>query len=70
MYYVYHELNDIFHYKKIFILFLQSDSGGPLIVNGKLVGLVSWSKGCSLTDFPTVYTRVPSHVNWIRKHAV
>lgn len=49
---------------------LQADSGGPLIVNEKLVGLVSWAKGCSLTDYPTVYTRVPSYIDWIENNAV
>ncbi|KAL0111980.1 hypothetical protein PUN28_013305 [Cardiocondyla obscurior] len=48
----------------------KGDSGGPLIVNGKLVGLVSWAKACSLTDYPTVYTRVPSYINWIKENAV
>ncbi|KAK9300704.1 hypothetical protein QLX08_006729 [Tetragonisca angustula] len=48
----------------------NGDSGGPLTVNGKLVGLVSWAMGCALTDYPTVYTRVSSHLNWIKAHAV
>ncbi|XP_043515642.1 chymotrypsin-2-like [Frieseomelitta varia] len=48
----------------------NGDSGGPLTVNGKLVGLVSWAMGCALTDYPTVYTRVSSHLNWIKDHAV
>lgn len=55
--------------KKRYLL-LQGDSGGPLIVDGKLVGLVSWAKACSLTDYPTVYTRVPSYINWIKENAV
>ncbi|CAD1468906.1 unnamed protein product, partial [Heterotrigona itama] len=48
----------------------NGDSGGPLTVKGKLVGLVSWAMGCALTDYPTVYTRVSSHLNWIKEHAV
>ncbi|XP_029163066.1 mite allergen Der p 3-like [Nylanderia fulva] len=48
----------------------KGDSGGPLIANEKLVGLVSWAKGCSLTDYPTVYTRIPSYIDWIEKNAV
>ncbi|KAL6257051.1 hypothetical protein P5V15_011986 [Pogonomyrmex californicus] len=48
----------------------NGDSGGPLIVNGKLVGLVSWAKSCADTDYPTVFTRVPSYVNWIKENAV
>nr|KAF7423743.1 hypothetical protein H0235_009026 [Vespula pensylvanica] len=46
----------------------HDDSGGPLTVNGKLVGLVSWAKACALTDYPTVYTRVSEFKNWIRTH--
>ncbi|KAL6435846.1 hypothetical protein ACFW04_005604 [Cataglyphis niger] len=49
---------------------LWGDSGGPLTVDGKLVGLVSWSYRCSDTVYPSVYTRVPSYVNWIEKYAV
>ncbi|XP_070161271.1 chymotrypsin-2-like [Polyergus mexicanus] len=48
----------------------KGDSGGPLIVNGKLVGVVSWAKACSLTDYPTVFTRIPSYIDWIEKNAV
>ncbi|GAB1865438.1 Trypsin-7 [Camponotus japonicus] len=48
----------------------KGDSGGPLTVDGKLVGLVSWSYRCSDMIYPSVYTRVPSYVNWIRKYAV
>lgn len=57
-------------FTKFFFLFIQGDSGGPLTVNGKLVGLVSWAMGCALTDYPTVYTRVASHLNWIKAKAV
>ncbi|XP_078052115.1 transmembrane protease serine 9-like [Augochlora pura] len=47
----------------------NGDSGGPLTVKGKIVGLVSWAMGCALTDYPTVYTRVASHLDWIKKNA-
>lgn len=61
----------ILPYRESSLIFLsQGDSGGPLIVNKKLVGLVSWAKACSLTEYPTVYTRVPAYVNWIKWHAV
>ncbi|KAF7396675.1 hypothetical protein HZH66_007537 [Vespula vulgaris] len=46
----------------------HGDSGGPLTVNGKLVGLVSWAKACALTDYPTVYTRVSEFKDWIKTH--
>ncbi|XP_043468490.1 chymotrypsin-2-like [Leptopilina heterotoma] len=48
----------------------HGDSGGPLTINGVLVGLVSWSYGCAQTDYPSVYTRVPKYLNWIEKNAV
>ena len=48
----------------------NGDSGGPLTVNGVLTGLVSWAMGCARTDYPTVYTRVSAHIDWIKSHAV
>ncbi|XP_043262965.1 trypsin-like [Colletes gigas] len=48
----------------------NGDSGGPLTVDGKIIGIVSWSMACALTDYPTVYTRVSSYLDWIESHAV
>ncbi|XP_029050356.2 chymotrypsin-2-like [Osmia bicornis bicornis] len=48
----------------------KGDSGGPLTVNGILTGLVSWSRGCARTEYPSVYTRVSAHIDWITSHAV
>ena len=55
------------------------DSGGPLMIaNGTQpamdppiqVGIVSWEEGgCANPNFPTVYTRVSSYVDWIRSTA-
>jgi secreted trypsin-like serine protease len=36
----------------------EYDSGGPLILNGKLAGLTSWANGCAREGFPGVYTRL------------
>ncbi|XP_059483283.1 trypsin-1-like [Neocloeon triangulifer] len=47
----------------------NGDSGGPLLVNGTVVGLVSWANKCAEPGYPTVYTRVPSYVDWITQHA-
>ncbi|XP_049779400.1 mite allergen Eur m 3-like [Schistocerca cancellata] len=46
----------------------QGDSGGPLFVDGVLVGLTSFSYGCARRNFPAVFTRVASYVDWIMQH--
>ncbi|XP_012529670.2 chymotrypsin-2 [Monomorium pharaonis] len=48
----------------------NGDSGGPLTVNGKLIGLVSWSLGCAKIKYPAVYTRVVSYLDWIENNAI
>ncbi|XP_046994354.1 trypsin Blo t 3-like [Schistocerca americana] len=46
----------------------QGDSGGPLFVDGVLVGLTSFSLGCARPNFPAVFTRVASYIDWINQH--
>lgn len=44
----------------------QGDSGGALIVDQMVVGIVSWSKKpCG--EFPGVFSSVPAHFDWIRE---
>lgn len=43
----------------------RSDSGGPLISDGKLVGIVSFGKGCAEPHFPGVYANVAELMPWI-----
>jgi secreted trypsin-like serine protease len=55
----------------------QGDSGGPLVTEVEdfstdgpvavLVGIVSWGRGCNIRNNPGVYTRISSHLNWIRR---
>ncbi|XP_055607054.1 chymotrypsin-1-like [Uranotaenia lowii] len=47
----------------------NGDSGGPLLHNGKQVGIVSWSvKPCTVAPFPGVLTKVSHHLNFINEN--
>uniref|UniRef100_S4RV87 Serine protease 1 n=1 Tax=Petromyzon marinus TaxID=7757 RepID=S4RV87_PETMA len=43
----------------------QNDSGGPVVCNGQLQGIVSWGRGCALPNYPGVYTKVCNYNSWI-----
>jgi len=47
----------------------SADSGGPLLVGGKVAGIVSWGDGCALPRKPGVYTRVAAFARDIRDAA-
>lgn len=52
----------------------QGDSGGPMVLRdstgqAKLVGVVSWGKGCAQPKAYGVYSRVSSVYDWVEKAA-
>ena len=55
-------------------MFVQGDSGGPMMCkgdDGKLVhcGIVSWGRGCALAGYPGVYAETSHFIEWIAENA-
>lgn len=44
----------------------NGDSGGPVVSNGIQYGIVSWSFGCALPNYPSVFAKVSAIRDWIK----
>jgi Trypsin len=51
-----------------FYLLTTSDSGGPLVLNDRLIGVVSFGSTICASGQPDVYTRISSFYDWIVIH--
>lgn len=45
----------------------QGDAGSPLVLDGHLIGILSFGRGCGRQGYPSVYTSVAHVYNWIQK---
>lgn len=45
------------------------DSGGPIVVDGNLVGVTSWGHLCAQPNYPGVYTLVSNFLKWINDNS-
>ncbi|CAH0731782.1 unnamed protein product, partial [Brenthis ino] len=47
----------------------QGDTGSPLLHQGVVVGVYSWSQGCGNSRYPNINTRVSAYSRWIEATA-
>lgn len=48
----------------------SGDYGGPVIVSGRLGGILSWGQGCGDSKYPSVFVVVSPYVKWITENAI
>lgn len=48
-----------------FLIFVQGDSGGPVIYNGTIQGIVSYGESHCAYGTPDVHTNVALYLDWI-----
>nr|XP_036668699.1 trypsin delta-like [Drosophila suzukii] len=48
-------------------IYVQGGSGGPLVSDGKLIGIVTLGNGCAHPDYPAIYIDVAQLKSWILK---
>lgn len=48
----------------------NGDSGGPLTLGNKQLGIVSYGSACASDLLPTVYTEIAYHRDWIDRHSM
>ncbi|XP_050314661.1 brachyurin-like isoform X2 [Anthonomus grandis grandis] len=46
----------------------EGDSGGPLVINGILVALVSFGVDDCIAEYPSIFIKVASFIDWIENH--
>lgn len=48
----------------------SGDSGGPHVCNGLLTGIVSFGYKCAVRNFPGVYTKISSYIEFITNYNI
>lgn len=44
------------------------DSGGPAVIDNRLVGIISWGYDCGASGLPGVYTLLRNYRRWVSNH--